>query len=192
MPNKLIINKDEKYGVWKVLEPNVINPDTKDKLYIGRNVFSKCICTECNETVRYIRNNELKKYSTKKCLKCTRRERAMKVWPRIGEKFGLLTVIGDGGIIKSRHHSLCKCKCGTNVLVSDNKLKTKNTQSCGKCLSSQGELKIIEILEENNILYDHDIMYIPFYKDTGHRYRFDFILYTAHGEIDRFIEFDGR
>lgn len=33
---------------------------------------------------------------------------------------------------------------------------------------------------------------MPFYKETGHRYRFDFILYDIDGEINRFIEFDGR
>lgn len=196
MPAKLKILPNEMYGVWKVLEANVINPDTKDKLYIGRNVFSKCICTNCNETIRYIRNNELKKYSTKKCAKCTRRENASLSWPKIGEKFGLLTVIGDGGIQQSssgsRHYSLCQCKCGSIVSVQDNKLKTKNTQSCGKCLSSSGEQKIIEILEKNHILYDHDVIFMPFYKETGHRYRFDFILYDIDGEINRFIEFDGR
>lgn len=35
-------------------------------------------------------------------------------------------------------------------------------------------------------------MYIPFYQDTGCRYRFDFIIYKEDGKVERFIEFDGR
>lgn len=31
MPKKIITKKDEMYGVWKILEPNVINPNTKEK-----------------------------------------------------------------------------------------------------------------------------------------------------------------
>ena len=192
MPKKIITQIGEMYGIWKILEANVINPNTKDKNYIGRPVFSKCLCTNCNETIHYIRNNELKKYLNTKCKKCARREESKKHWPIINEEFGLLKVIGDGGFKNQRHYSICQCKCGTIVSVSDNRLKTKNTQSCGKCLSSNGEQKIISILEENNILFDHNTMFIPFYKDTGFKYRFDFILYNKNGDIDRFIEFDGR
>lgn len=193
---QLNICEGEMYGVWKVLEANVINPETKDKHYKGKKLFSKCLCTSCNETIRFIRNSDLKKYADKKCIKCTVRERNKKTWCKIGDQYGLLTVIGDDGIkgndSDKRHHSLCQCQCGTIVSVSDNKLKTGNTSSCGKCLTSKGEQKIISILQKANILFDHNVMYIPFYQDTGCRYRFDFIIYKEDGKVERFIEFDGR
>ena len=196
MPNKIITQKNEMYGTWKVLEPNIINPNTTDKIYIGKTVFSKCICTVCNETVRYIRNNELKKYSNKKCHKCSVHDRISKNWPKVGEIFGLLTVIGDAGIwgekSKTRHYSLCQCKCGSIVKVQDNRLKTGNTQSCGKCITSKGEAKIIKLLEENNIKFEHDKTYAPLVEDIGHYYRFDFIVYDKNNQIKCFIEFDGR
>lgn len=53
----------DKYNAWEVIEANVINPETTSKAYIGKAVFSKCICTKCNKTIRYFRNNELKKAS---------------------------------------------------------------------------------------------------------------------------------
>lgn len=196
MPNKIITQINEKYGVWKILEANVINPNTTDKLYINKTVFSKCICTNCNETIRYIRNNELKKYSNKKCHKCSVHDRVSKNWPKIGETFGYLTVVGDAGIQEqsscARHYSLCQCKCGSIVEVQDNRLKTGNTQSCGKCITSKGEELIIRLLSENNIQFEHDKSFLPFVKDVGHHYRFDFIIYNDKHEVERFIEFDGR
>ena len=192
MPNKIITYKDQMVGVWKVLEPNVINPNTTDKLYIGRNVFSKCICTNCNQTIRYIRNNELFKYYTnKKCRKCTTHDKSKQSWPKIGQKFGLLKVIGDGGYANERHYSLCLCECGNTILVKDNSLKCGNTQSCG-CLNSRGERNIENLLKTNNIIYNHDIIYPDFFNETKLKYRFDFIIYNEHGQPIRFIEFDGR
>lgn len=109
--SQIIVKEGEMYGVWKVLEANVINPDSKDKHYVGKKLFSRCLCTACNESIRYIRNCELKKYSTKKCIKCTTRERNQKTWCKVGDHFGLLTVIADDGIkgndSNKRHHSLC-------------------------------------------------------------------------------------
>lgn len=72
MPAPIKTKKGDMFGVWKVLEPNIINPNTKDKIYINRPVFSKCVCTKCNTTIRYIRNNELKRYSNKLCKVCAK------------------------------------------------------------------------------------------------------------------------
>lgn len=191
MPNKIITKKGQRFGCWEVLEPNVINPDTTSIHYKNKAVFSKCICKECNITIRYIRNNELKKYSTKPCIRCKNRATAEKVHPKIGDKFGLLTVIGDGGYDNERHYSICQCECGNTITIMDNNLKTGNTSSCG-CLTSKGENIIEKLLKTNNFIYNHDIIYQPFLQDTGLKYRFDFIIYNNDGSINRFIEFDGR
>lgn len=192
MPKKIITYKNQQIGVWKILEPNVINPNTKDKNYIGKDVFSKCICTNCNKTIRYIRNNELfKKYYNKKCASCTKHDIAKQYQPHIGDIFGYLKVIGDGGYNNERHYSLCQCKCGNIILVKDNSLKSKNTQSCG-CMNSRGEANIEKILKDNNYIYNHNIIFPEFFNETHLKYRFDFIIYNENGKPIRFIEFDGR
>ena len=191
MPNKIITKKGQRFGCWEVLEPNVINPDTTAPTYKNRAVFSKCICRNCNITIRYIRNNELKKYSTKPCIRCKNRTTAEKTHPKIGDKFGLLTVIGDGGYYNERHYSICQCECGNIITIMDNRFKTGNTSSCG-CLISKGENNIEKILKQNNYIYAHDIIFPQFQKDTGYKYRFDFVIYNSDGSVNRFIEFDGR
>lgn len=54
----------------------------------------------------------------------------------IGQKFGRLTVIGDGLRENWVHKWECKCKCGNIVLVDTSKLTTGHTQSCG-CLQKE-------------------------------------------------------
>lgn len=187
----LIINDGDMFGVWKVLEANVINPNTKNKAYINKNVYSKCLCTNCNETIRYILNYELQKYSEKKCLKCTNHEKAKPFQPKIGERFGMLEIIGDGGYTDERHYSICKCDCGNVVRKKDNNLKSGFTISCG-CQKSKGELNIETILKQHNITYSNDVVLESFYKDTNRKLRFDFVIYNENGSINRIIEFDGR
>ena len=195
MGKKIITEKNEKYGFWKVIEPNVINPDTTAKQYIGKTVFSKCICTKCNKTIRYIRNNELKKQT--QCRSCATVERNIQNSSvKIHNKYGLLEVIGDAGFKKRndgsrRHFSLCQCKCGKIVEIMDNSLQNGNTTSCG-CIGSRGETIIKQILDKNNIIYDKDSIFPELLAETGRRLRFDFIIYNKDGSINRFVEFDGN
>lgn len=192
MSNKILTNKDEIYGYWKVIEPNVVNPNTTAATYIGRAVFSKCVCTKCNTTIRYIRNNELKKYMEKPCYRCAVNDRLASSRPHIGEKFNKLTVIQDGGNSNARHYSICQCDCGNIVRVKDNSLRSGNTGSCGKCSYSKGEYVIKTLLDQNNIMYNHDILFNELLQETGRRLRFDFIIYNMDGTINRFVEFDGN
>ena len=192
MVNKIITKENEKYGYWKVLEPNIINPETTARTYIGKPVFSKCICTNCNETIRYIRNNELKKYLEKPCFKCCINIRAEEARPKKGDRFGKLTVIKDGGVNNQRHYSICQCECGNIIKVMDNKLKTGNNSSCGQCRYSKGEYMIQQVLKNNNIVFKHDIVLEELVSQTGRRLRFDFIIYNEDDSINRFVEFDGN
>ena len=193
MGKKIITTEHERYGVWQIIEANIVNPDTQSAQYVGRPVFSKCVCTNCNDTQRYIRNNELKKYSDKLCAKCTAAQRLALIRPKIGEVFGKLTIIADGGVKdQARHYSICKCECGNVVEVMDNRLRSGNTTSCGQCKYSKGEYIISQILNENNIIYDHDILLPELFQQTQRRLRFDFIVYNNDGTINRFIEFDGN
>ena len=194
MSARLIIKDGEQYGNWLVLEANIINPNTTAKLYIGKNVFSKCLCLNCNETIKLIRNNELKKYSTCVCKKCSADKRLVDKRPKINQRFGKLTVIKDGGVDenKLRHCSICQCDCGNIIKVKDNALKTGNTTSCGKCKYSKGEYQIKMLLDQYNICYDYDSIFLELLKQTKRRLRFDFIIYNDDGSINRFVEFDGN
>lgn len=57
------------------------------------------------------------------------------IWTDLtGNKYGLLTVLGEGGRTKDKMKLWrCKCNCGNEVLVSTSNLKKGHTQSCG-CL----------------------------------------------------------
>lgn len=193
MSKKILTKNNEIYGNWKVLNANVINPNTKNKILIGKNSFSECLCLNCNKTIRFIKNSELKYYKDKKCKQCVLKERHLKGYPKLGDRFGKLVVIGDGGIDEKhlRHLSICQCDCGNIIKVKDNALKTGNTTSCG-CQNSRGENIIIQILKENNIIFSHDCIFPELLKETGKKYRFDFIIYNEDGAVNRFIEFDGR
>lgn len=195
----LQVQENQYFNNWKVLEPNIINPDTKNKNYIGKPIFSKCICTKCNITIKLISNYDL---TGPRCSKCCQRcnliERNTKnAEVQIGKTFNNLKVIGDAGFKirndgKRRHFSLCECLlCGNTVEVMDNSLQTGNTTSCG-CVNSKGEMRIKEILNQNNIIYNYDSIFPQLALETKRNLRFDFIIYKEDGEIDRFVEFDGN
>ena len=79
----------------------------------------------------------------------------------IGQQFGFLTVLSkdpertkDGAV-----KWVCKCVCGNTISVRGNSLKCKTenrTISCGCTHISFGELKIKNILDENNIIYSQE------------------------------------
>lgn len=196
MGTKIIVNDNDIFGFWKVLEANIENPNTTAKAYIGRKVFSRCICTHCNQTERYIRNSELA-HLQGMCRSCTIKARNIENRQvQVGNKYGKLTVIGDAGYKnrndgKQRHFSICRCDCGNIVEVMDNSLQCGNTTSCG-CVCSKGENKIKTILEQNNIIYDYDSIFPQLLQETNRRLRFDFIIYNKDGSLNRFIEFDGN
>lgn len=116
-----------------------------------------------------------------------------------GTKFGKLTVIEDLGFRQhveghNRRWYKCLCDCGNFKEVMGNSLKTGNVCSCGECnFSSKGEYQIAQLLDANNICYQHDIVFPELYKQTGRKLRFDFIIYNDdYTKPLRFIEFDGR
>ena len=115
----------------------------------------------------------------------------------IGSKFGKLTVIKNLGYRQhveghQRTWYLCQCDCGNQKEVMGNSLKQNHTISCGHCLISKGEYLIQSILDENNIYYNHDIIFPELLKETGRQLRFDFIIYNEDMSINRFVEYDGR
>lgn len=50
----------------------------------------------------------------------------------IGKKYGRLTIVGFEFIEKrKRYYAKCKCDCGNEIIVDQNKLITGHTKSCG-------------------------------------------------------------
>lgn len=183
----------EQFGYWEVLETGLINPKTNQQYYKNRPVYSKCICTNCNETITLKNNSELNKAKkeNKMCNSCRIKKIYADVRPKIGDTFYKLTVIADGGVTNLKHYSICQCECGNITRVRDNNLKSGEVRSCG-CLGSIGENEISKILRKNNIIFDHDKIFPELLQQTGRKLRFDFIIYNKDGTLNRFIEFDGN
>lgn len=186
-------NIGDKFGYQEVLETGLINPNTIQEYYKNRPVYSKCICTNCNQTILLKNNSELNRASKSNgmCNSCRINLNNTINRPKIGDIFYKLTVIADGGVIDKKHYSICKCECGNITNVRDNNLKTGQVRSCG-CLGSIGEDKISQILKENNIIFEHDKIFPELLKETDRKLRFDFIIYNSDGSLNRFIEFDGN
>ena len=109
------------------------------------------------------------------------------------KRFDNLVVLEDSG--KRRGTEVmwkCKCDCGNICYVSSSDLTHQKVHSCGcQRRQSQGELKIENILKENNIQYIKE--YSPnnlFSKNNG-LMRFDFAI-LQNNQIIRLIEYDGE
>lgn len=116
----------------------------------------------------------------------------------INTRFGKLIVIEDlgfkpqySGAEKNRRWYKCKCDCGNIIEVNGNLLKSGQKVSCG-CIVSKGEMMVEQLLKENNCIYNHDVVLQEFLKETGYRYRFDFIVYNNDSSIKYIVEVDGR
>lgn len=161
----------------------------------GQRIW-RCLC-ECGNYIE-VRLGSLQSGNTKSCgclfheMKCEKNQENKQV--QIGNIYGKLTVIKSIGLRgtsgRRRHWSICQCECGNIVEVADNSLQQGKVQSCG-CLNSKGEAIICKILDENNIIYEHDKTFKPLTEEVGRALRFDFIIYNKDQTINRFVEFDG-
>lgn len=167
----------------------------------GRHYSWKCICDCGNETI--VQASRLTSGNTKSCgclknsgLKKYNEKQSEQAKIPIGTKYGKLTILEDLGMREqvpghNRRWYKCLCDCGNIHEVQGNMLKQGQVISCGKCLSSKGEYIISQILDQNNIIYNHDIQIPELTQECGRKLRFDFIIYKDN-KISRIIEFDGR
>lgn len=82
----------------------------------------------------------------------------------------------------------CECDCGNkNFVTTAHHLTSGNTQSCG-CLKSKGEENIVQILQQNNIIFIQQHVFTNLKYESGIPVRFDFYL----PDYNRLIEFDGK
>lgn len=148
--------------------------------------FTKAKDPSCGCQNKAKASNRMKKYNDS--------QRTIK----IGDKFGKLTVVKYDGLKKqfSRDKNeswyICQCDCGGPLKsIRGNDLTSSNVISCG-CISSKGEQRIKEILEENKIVYQTEYTFPDLLNPkTNYRLRFDFAVFNNDNLI-YLIEFDGR
>lgn len=95
---------------------------------------------------------------------------------------------------KRRSYYLCECLlCGNLIEVTANQLVSGLKKNCD-CVHprSNGETKIKQILEKNNISFENDKTFLEMRKELKRNLRFDFIIYNKDGSVNRFVEFDGK
>lgn len=141
----------QRYGRLVVLERDKETQIQKQ----SKEVFWKCQC-DCG-TIFSARGHDIKQNKILSC-GCLKKENARNInFSDIkGQKFGKLTVlfeIEENTRVDRHTYWQCKCDCGNECVVSGKQLRTGKTKSCG-CLKSSGELKIIQILYENNIPFE--------------------------------------
>ena len=177
---------NQKFGKLTVLSRNnTYSIEQKNKGIKTRDSYWNCIC-ECGRTCVRGHKSLITLYESaceycthKKDLTNTRKYMLTMLYPT-GEKHGKYTM----------WH--CKCDCGNEVDYDTNELSW--TVSCG-CVQhkSKGEIKIENLLKENNISYIYNKGY---FKDlvyaSGIVGRYDFILLNENNKPFRIVEFDGK
>lgn len=146
----------------------------------------KCKCVKCGKIKTYRRSNILNGPGCHEC-EGYLGGRGYREW-EIGQQFGFIKVLGKGS---KQGYILGECECGTIREFALKHLKGQHhgrTISCGCKQKSSGEIKIENILKENNINYQ--IQYKI--KDFSPYASFDFAIFNNKGEIYKLIEFDGE
>ena len=106
----------------------------------------------------------------------------------VGKKYGHLTVVSRDGSDKYGHTKwLCRCDCGNpkQISVLGDNLRRGHTQYCGCERRSHVELKIAQLLNENNVPFEQEVSLFKFANGTNAR--FDFYVDDKY-----LIEYDGE
>lgn len=144
----------------------------------------QCDCGNITE----VTTGNLKSNHIKTCGQCEFRNENIKKLDLRGQTFGKLTVIDLAYINKKRATVWkCKCSCGNECEALGWQLTSKKKLSCG-CLKSQGEEKIIHLLQNNNIPFIYQKTFENcIFPDTKKKAVFDFYINNQY-----LLEFDGE
>lgn len=149
-----------------------------------RGWLYECLC-ECGN-IKQIREKDFLYGKTISC-ECSKKEYV----DLTGKKIGKLTVLNlvEGERIHNSYVWLCKCECGNLVKIRSSQLYDGSTRSCG-CITSIGEYNIKQILNNNNISYEHQWHTSECrFPDTNKQALFDF--YINDDKKGFILEFDG-
>ncbi len=176
---KLTINMiGKKFGRLEVL-----NKEKSNKRGLA---MWKCKC-DCGNIV-IVAGSSLRNGYTQSC-GCLQKEIAKeRKYNLTGKRFGkLIALQQDWNKDTNKAGWKCQCDCGNIITVATSILINNKITSCG-CVKSKGEFKIIQILKENNIIFQ--TQYKIFFQNSN-RY-FDFAIFDSSGKIKYFIEYDGK
>lgn len=178
----------QKFGRLKVLR-YIVSDD--------KRMAWECLC-DCGNIV-VVATSHLKSGHTKSC-GCYMAEQTSKAnsLDISGERFGRLTTIRKVKGIKNAdgrtmYSYLCKCDCGSEVIVLTSNLTNGNTQSCGCIGRSVGEAQVKELLISKGVNYTQQHTFSDLRSISGGGLlRFDFALWNPDGSLNCLIEFNGE
>lgn len=178
------------FGDWTVIERDY-HPTSKQ-----HSTFWFCKCEICGE-IYSVSRDSLVKGSSSCCNHCKgikirekAIERGLTSWS-IGDRYGMLEIIGRGTPKGNHIYVKCRCDCGTEKEIRLEHLKGQcrkgATISCGCASESSGELKIRQLLEQHNIVFQTQYRI----KDFNYNAPFDFALFNNKEQLIGLIEYDG-
>ena len=203
MANTIIDLTGKKIGEWTVLKQS----DKKDKHGIYWTCQCSCglikdICgtdlrqgktTKCKNHVKNLQSKNPIDIQYKSYVRTNNHEGTIK--NEIGNKYGLLTVLKQDHIDKKLRHVfwLCQCECGNTRIVDGSKLRNGLVTHCGCQTISNGELKIQQLLLNNNIKFQKEFTFNDLVSliNNKTKLRFDFALFDDNNNLIKLIEFQG-
>ena len=184
------LRKEIFHKKYKKVEVGQVYGRLTIKKLIGRNHNKKLIWeAECScGNITTVTSDLLLKGHTRSC-GCLKKEQTKErcTKPMIGKTFGRLTVVRLHHNEKGHNFYECLCSCGNTSIVDGIWLRSGNTTSCG-CINSKGELKISQILSENEIVFERQKTYDDLRIGSHGIPKFDF--YIPEGNY--IIEYDGQ
>lgn len=173
------------FGQWKVL------------YFAKKNQYNQaiwhCQCS-CGKEVDVLATS-LKSGKSSRCVECGAKVTGEKRRTDIAnQRFGLLVALYPtdekcGNNIKWK----CQCDCGNQPTISAQALKSGSTQSCGCTTKSHGEIKIEQLLIENNIPYETQYSFEDCrFPESNKKARFDFAIFDNQHNLQYLIEYDGE
>lgn len=181
-------------GNWQILQRDY-HPTSKQ-----HSTFFKCKCLGCGQifsvSKQTLVNPKSKNLGCQKCAQLPNKKKSQNYIP-IGTTFGFLTTVSQSYLKKQHSYIKCKCSCGfcsENQILEIRKdhLLGKNreskTISCGLVNISSGQLKIKQILDKNNIIYQQQYRI----KNFNIYSPFDFAIFNQNGQLIKLIQYDGE
>lgn len=149
----------------------------------------KCDCGNIHNTYTYLLTSG--QCQSCGCLKNELTAQRFSKNDLIGQRFGKLIAIEKDSTCKTANGSYmikCKCDCGNEILVNPQHLRNHHVNSCGCLNMSIGELKINQLLTENNIPFEQEKKFLDCKNPkTNYPLRFDFYVDNKY-----LIEYNGR
>lgn len=163
MPKENLIG--QKFNHWTIIDY------AKEKSSQTKRTYWICQCDCEFQTIKAVRQDELKNGRSTRCTKCSHLMRAKnRIVDLLGEKFGRLTVLkqdtqrtNDGRI-----KWICQCECGNICSIAGESLRGNKTQSCG-CLQKEAAIKTGQQKFEDltNQVFGH-LTALKFLRREGH------------------------